>query len=313
MPIDTKSTGSNIKSSQNESNKKEATSKESVFIPEEPKYTFKDIILNDSCMNEILDILSFREKSELVFQKWGLNKTHKYENKVAINFYGASGTGKTMAAHAVASHYNKKIIPVNYADIESKYVGDTPKNLTKVFEVASKTDSVLLFDEADAILSKRVTNMSSSTDTSVNQTRSVLLILLNNFQGIVIFTTNFLSNFDHAFMRRILGHIEFTLPDLETRKKIWGHLIPDELPHKLDIDLISEKFSGISGSDISNAILKSSLKAARNNDDYVPHDYFVQAIQGITKSNQENADMVVSKRVVSEEYVKSQLNNGVVK
>jgi len=79
-------------------------------------------------------------------------------------------------------------------------------------------------------------------------------MLLNDFEGVVVFATNFLSNFDPAFMRRILGHVEFKLPDLATRKKLWKHLIPEELPHTLDINDISESFSNVSGSDISNAI-----------------------------------------------------------
>jgi len=136
-----------------DSNNKKISKGHESFAPVSPKYSFEDIILNTEAIDEIFDVLSFREKSDLVFREWGLSKTHKSQKKVAINFYGKPGTGKTMAAHAVASHYNKKIIEVNYADIESKYVGDTPKNLTKVFKHAKMTGSVLFFDEADAILS----------------------------------------------------------------------------------------------------------------------------------------------------------------
>lgn len=88
-----------------------------------------------------------------------------------------------MCAHAIAKELNKKIICVNYADIESKYVGETSKNLTSLFDYAKENDFVIFFDEADALLSKRVTNMSSSTDVSVNQTRSVLLTFVNDSLG----------------------------------------------------------------------------------------------------------------------------------
>ena len=94
-----------------------------------------------------------------------------------------AGTGKTMAAHAIANALHKEMICVNYADIESKYVGETSKNLTNLFHTASEKDIIIFFDEADALLSKRVTNMSSSTDVSVNQTRSVLLTLLNDYEA----------------------------------------------------------------------------------------------------------------------------------
>lgn len=307
MPIVSNSTQPFDKTVKLDSNNKKMSAEHESFIPVYPKYSFEDIILNTEAINEIFDVLSFREKSDLVFREWGLSKTHKSQKKVAINFYGKPGTGKTMAAHAVASYYNKKIIEVNYADIESKYVGDTPKNLTKVFQQAKVTGSVLFFDEADAILSRRVTNMNSSTDTSVNQTRSVLLMLLNDFDGIVVFATNFLSNFDPAFMRRILGHVEFKLPDLATRKKLWRHLIPEELPNTLDINDISESFSNVSGSDISNAIMKSAFKAARNDESSVPHNYFEQSIKSIKRSMDDNQDINIKKRKISKEYAEKQL------
>jgi len=149
--------------------------------------------------------------------------------------------------------------------------------------------------------------MNSSTDTSVNQTRSVLLMLLNDFEGVVVFTTNFLSNFDPAFMRRILGHVEFKLPDLDTRKKLWGHLIPKELPNTLDIQDISESFPNISGSDISNAVIKSAFKAARKNERSVPHEYFEQSIKNIISSVEGNQKINIRKRSVSKEFVEKQL------
>lgn len=102
--------------------------------------------------------------------------------QIAINLYGLPGTGKTMAAHAIASALKRPMFAVNYADIESKYVGETSKNLTRLFKEAELIDAIIFFDEADAMLSRRVTNMSNSTDVSVNQTRSVLLTLMNNWR-----------------------------------------------------------------------------------------------------------------------------------
>lgn len=120
-----------------------------------------------------------------------------------------------MAAHAIAHELNKPLIAVNYAEIESKYVGETSKNITALFNTAKEQDAIIFFDEADAMLSRRVTNMSHATDVSVNQTRSVLLTLMNDHEGLIIFTTNFVSNYDPAFMRRILSHILFDLPNAD--------------------------------------------------------------------------------------------------
>lgn len=290
---------------------KNNNSAELLFIPEEPKYTLDDIILPNSVKEQLLDVADYAQNSKTVYEQWGLAKTHKYSKRIGINLYGAPGTGKTMAAHAIANHLGRKILIVNYADIESKFVGETPKNIRKVFEVAKQTNSILFFDEADAILSKRVTNMTGAVDVSVNQTRSVMLMIMNDYQDFVIFATNFIENFDPAFMRRISMHVKFELPDYDCRKKLWRLYIPDTMPNNIDIDEIASKYNGLSGSDISNAILMGAFKAARQKDDIVDKKYVFEMVESILaskKANQKN-NVTVKERRVSEEYVKQQMNN----
>lgn len=246
--------------------KSKKVEEENIFVPEEPRYSLEDIILTQATKDQILDVATYAENSQLVFDIWGFSKTHKYSKRVGINLYGAPGTGKTMAAHAIAKKLGKKILIVNYADIESKYVGETPKNIRKVFEAAKNSGSILFFDEADAILSKRVTNMTQAVDVSVNQTRSVMLMLMNEYQDFIIFATNFIENFDPAFMRRISVHVKFELPDFECRKKLWQMYIPAEFLaqfENLDVAELADKYEGLSGSDISNAVLNAAFKAAR--------------------------------------------------
>lgn len=293
-------------SSRQSSKKKE----EIIYLPEEPKFSLNDIVLPTAVKEKILDIAEYAQNSKLVFEVWGLEETHKYSKRIGINLYGAPGTGKTMAAHAIAKHLGRKILVVNYADIESKYVGDTPKNIRRVFEAAKSTNSILFFDEADAILSRRVTNMSNATDVSVNQTRSVMLMLMNEFQDFIIFATNFIENFDPAFMRRISMHVEFSLPDLDCRKKLWQMYVPQKMPTNIDFDEIAEKFEGISGSDISNAVLNAAFKAARRKFKSVSKELFFEAINDILASRAANSknEVTVTKRFVSEEYVQAQIN-----
>lgn len=124
------------------------------------------------------------------------------------------------------------MLRVNYAEIESKYVGETSKNLERMFTVARLNHSIILFDEADALLSRRVTDMTSATDVSVNQTRSVLLTLLDGYDGMVIFTTNFISNYDPAFMRRIPFHIKFELPNEAQRIALLQHYLTGTIPNQ---------------------------------------------------------------------------------
>ena len=280
------------------------------FYPEEPKYSFDEIILPQSVKDKILDVANYAENSKKVFEDWGLQAVYKQSRRIGINLYGEPGTGKTMAAHAIAKYLGRKILAVNYADIESKFVGETPKNIRKAFEAAAATNSILFFDEADAILSKRVTNMSSATDVSVNQTRSVMLMLMNDYQDFVIFATNFISNFDPAFMRRISTHIEFKLPDLDCRKKIWRHYILPTMPNNIDVDELASKYDGLSGSDISNAVLMAAFKAARQNAAKVDKSLVFEAVEETLASKNANKGVTVEKRVVSEEYVKEQVAQG---
>ena len=145
----------------------------------QPRYKMEDLVLDQSTSAQLLDVISYFQNRDLLFTQWGLSQRFSDQDSLAVNLYGPPGTGKTMAAHGICGELGKSIICVDYAEIESKYVGETSKNLSRLFQTASSQDAVIFFDEADALLSKRVTNMTSATDVSVNQTRSVLLNLLN--------------------------------------------------------------------------------------------------------------------------------------
>ena len=272
----------------NEARDASKATEEEVFIPETPRYSLDDIILPQSTKDQLLDVSTYAENAHRVFELWGFKHTHRYSKRIGVNLYGAPGTGKTMAAHAIANKLGKKILIINYADIESKYVGETPKNIRRAFEAAKKTDSILFFDEADAILSKRVTNMTQAVDVSVNQTRSVMLMLMNEYQDFIIFATNFIENFDPAFMRRISVHVKFELPDLECRKKLWRMYIPPELPNNIDVDEIASKFERISGSDISNAMLNAAFKAARLGVNSLDKNLVFEMVENILASKAAN-------------------------
>ncbi len=265
-----------------------------------PKYTMSDLILSDSVLDEIRTIVKSKECWDKVFVQWQLGTVMKQKKGLFVNLYGDPGTGKTLTAHAIADALQQKLICVNYSDIESKYVGETSKNLTALFQFGKEQNAIIFFDEADALLSKRVTNMSSSTDVSVNQTRSVLLTLLNDYEGMVIFATNFISNYDPAFMRRIQYHVKFELPNAQLRQRLWRMYLPAAMPAALDIAEISGKYAGVSGSDISNAVLKSALKAAMRGDNQIPQAYFEESIQKIIDSKSANrkpdtSDMRITK------------------
>lgn len=275
-----------------------------------PKYKLEEMILSQETYEQLTTVIDADRCWKRVFDEWGLSSVLGEKRNLFINLYGYPGTGKTMAAHAIAEAIKKKMICVNYAEIESKYVGETSKNLNKLFKFADEKNAIIFFDEADAFLSKRVTNMSNSTDVSVNQTRSVLLTLLNDYSGMVIFATNFITNYDTAFMRRIHYHIKFNLPNSYQRELLWRKYIPLQMPTNANYKKLADEYDGVSGSDISTAVLKAALKAAKYGENIVSNSYFETEIKTIIESKKENIGYTVTTKKVSEEYALSQIKQG---
>lgn len=241
----------------------ENNSKTDSFLAIEPKWGLDDIALTSSIKNSIEEVIAFCKKKEEILLKFNVKKFVKSNNlTVAINFYGASGTGKSITAEAVAKELNSSIIHVDYSQIEGMYHGETQKNLTKLFDKAEQENLVIFFDEADAILGKRVANITQATDHSINQSKSHLLNLLDRKNVIVIFATNFFENYDHAFFRRILFHIGFELPDLNLRKQIWEYHLDKAIPKSISYELLAEKTENLSGGDIRNIAFKLIIKLA---------------------------------------------------
>ena len=207
----------------------------------------------------------------------------------------------------------KKLYSVNYSELESKYVGETPKNIKQVFKRAKEEDAVLVMDEADSFLSKRLSNITQSADYGVNITRSVMLLELEKFDGIVIFTTNLLENYDEAFKRRILSNIKFELPDKEGRKKIWDIHIPSKLPLECDINskILAEKYENVSGADIKDILLFASINAVSEGKEKIGLDEFDKAYEYVRarykEENKENDFKIISKKsekITLDEYNK---------
>ncbi len=299
----------------------ESTAKSGVparFETIKPLYRLGDLIVSGETRSSLLDFLAFKAHYDKVFDGWGLSETHKYHRQSSINFHGAPGTGKTTAAHAVAFEMEQDLILVSYAEIESKYVGETSKNLVALFDQAKNSGAIIFFDEADAILSRRVTNMSSSTDVSVNQTRSVLLTLMDQHRGMVIFATNFMENYDPAFIRRIISHIHFTLPDTDARRQLWAKFIPPKMPVEIDVEKLVSMSEGLSGAEISNCVIKSALSASRRARSAVSMEDFGRAIDEILAGKRANSGLkqrgsTTTERHVPEDYVREQIGDTRVK
>lgn len=233
------------------------------FVSKKPVRDLKDVILPERVTRGIEGALNRLQYHNKLYEEWMLKKIDPSGKRVALNFFGPPGTGKTFCAEAIAKHLGKNIITVNYAEIESKYVGETPKNITAAFQHAQATDSVLFFDEADSILGKRLTSVTQSADHGVNVSRSVMLLQLDSFEGVVVFASNLPENYDGAFVRRILAHIEFELPDSDCLRKLWERMLPAEVPRAADVTpgWLAMESVGLSGGDILNVVKLAASQA----------------------------------------------------
>lgn len=230
----------------------------------EPRRTFRDVVLPPATRRALDEALLQVQTRELIFDQWGLGERHPTGTALAFNFAGPSGTGKTICAEAIAHALGKRLLLVRYAELESMWIGETPKNVAAVFRMAEEEDAVLFFDEADAIAARRSTDVSHGSQREANTVVNVLLQELEKFDGVVIFATNLAVNFDPAFERRIRTHVLFEYPGVEERERIWFVQIhPQRTPLADDVDFrdLAERFE-VSGGDIRNAVLKAALAAA---------------------------------------------------
>lgn len=236
------------------------------FLPQKPRYNFEQVILPDDTRQRIFNDLNTIKHQDLIYNRWGFAEVDS-KPKSILNFYGPPGTGKTMCAHAIASMLDKPLLALNYSEIESKYVGDAAKNLKKAFDTATDIDAVMFFDEADSFLGKRIENVTHGSDQALNSLRSQMLILLEDFEGVVLFATNLVTNFDKAFESRILDHIKLDLPNREARAEIISSKLPSKLPMdhrptKEELLEASDIIDGFAGREIKSAILTMLLDKA---------------------------------------------------
>lgn len=282
------------------------------FIPVSPKYSLDKVIMNDDMSEQIEDALSIIRNRKKIYEEWGFNEVDP-QPKAILSFWGPPGTGKTMCAHGIASAMNQKILAVNYAEIESKYAGESPKNLIAAFNAAQENNAILFFDEADSFLGKRISNVQSGHDQSINSLRSQMLIQLEDFEGIVIFATNLVKNFDPAFETRILRHIKFDLPDEKARAAIFETLLPSRVPmdHKLfhdDYVLFATDSEGFSGRDIRNSILDALSYAAKTNLSVITNDVFVGAIE----KRQESYKKLKEEKIADNKEITENIKNSII-
>lgn len=224
-------------------------------------HTWDQLVLADEELKMLRRACDQVRYKHIVYDQWGFDRRLAYGKGVSMLFAGPPGTGKTMAAQVAASDLGIELYKVDLSRVVSKYIGETEKNLDKVFGEAKKLNGILLFDETDAILGKR-TEVKDSHDKNANLETAYLLQKMEEYDGITVMTTNYLENIDSAFFRRISYVIHFAFPDAGARRQIWQGIFPKETPlEDVDFDYLSRQFE-LSGGSIKNIAVAAAFMAA---------------------------------------------------
>ncbi len=229
----------------------------------EPKYIWDDIVLLPDQLEQLQDICNQAKYQHLVYEKWGFASKLSLGKGLNVLFSGLPGTGKTMAAEIIANDLQLDLYKIDLSQVVSKYIGETEKNLERIFTAAENTNAILLFDEADAIFGKR-SEVKDAHDRYANLEVAYLLQKMEEYQGITILTTNLRQNLDDAFTRRIRFIVEFPFPEEEYRLQIWQRIFPQEIPlsQEVDLSLLARKFK-LAGGNIRNIALAAAFLAAQ--------------------------------------------------
>ncbi len=224
-----------------------------------PTRTWDDIVLGDEQREQLHSVVDRYRFAHRVYGEWGF-AAQPSAGIVAL-FAGPSGTGKTLAAEIVAGALDLDVFKLDLSSVVSKYIGETEKNLEEVFGAASAGNLVLFFDEADSLFGKR-SEVSDAHDRYANIEVSYLLQKLETYEGLVLLATNFEKNIDEAFMRRIHVRVQFPMPAVDQRERIWQLNLPAAAPtENVDLRFLAERFE-VSGATIRNAAINTAFAAA---------------------------------------------------
>ncbi|PIE18960.1 MAG: hypothetical protein CSA66_03465 [Proteobacteria bacterium] len=225
-------------------------------------FSWDDLILPPEEVANLQEIIAYSKNRAVVYDTWGYGRLLPYGRGLSALFAGPPGTGKTMAAGILAGELGMEVFRVDLSRTVSKYIGETEKNLARVFDEASKSQSILLFDEADSLFAKR-TSVKSSVDRYANLEVNYLLQRMEDFEGVTILTTNLEGSIDDAFQRRIRFRVRFPAPDEQTRARLWERMVPPKAKTEgeLYFDALGEDYE-LSGGHIKNAALRAAFFAA---------------------------------------------------
>ncbi|HEY6112369.1 MAG TPA: AAA family ATPase [Chthoniobacterales bacterium] len=230
----------------------------------EPAATWNDLVLPGAQRQILREMASHVRQRSKVYEQWGFAEKGRRGLGISALFAGASGTGKTMAAEVLANELRLDLYRVDLSSVVSKYIGETEKNLRRVFDAAEAGGAILLFDEADALFGKR-TEVKDSHDRYANIEVSYLLQRMEAYRGLAILTTNRKESLDNAFLRRLRFVVQFPFPDAALRAEIWRRIFPKDTPTE-NLDLAKLSRLNVAGGNIRNVALNAAFLAADANE-----------------------------------------------
>jgi Winged helix domain, variant/ATPase family associated with various cellular activities (AAA) len=227
-----------------------------------PRYGWSDIVLPDDQLALLHEIVATVRGRSLVLEEWGVGRKLAPSPGVTMLFSGPPGTGKTMAAEVIAAELSLDLYKIDLSTIVSKYIGETEKNLERIFSEAQSSNAILFFDEADAIFGKR-SEVKDAHDRYANIEISYLLQRMEAYDGVTILATNLRANLDEAFTRRLQFAVDMPFPDEGYRQRIWQTLLPQGVPREpdLDLQLLARRFK-LAGGNIRNILVGAAYLAA---------------------------------------------------
>ncbi|QGY47056.1 AAA family ATPase [Maribellus comscasis] len=248
---------------------------------------WNDLVLQEKTMSEIKEIETWLKYNDTLLNAWGMKG--KIKPGFRVLFHGPPGTGKTMTACLLAKYTNRDVYRIDLSMVVSKYIGETEKNLSKLFDKAANKDWILFFDEADAIFGKR-TNVRDAHDKYANQEVSYLLQRIESHSGLVILASNLKSNIDSSFTRRFNSMVEFENPGVPERRTLWENYLPEhvKLDKKIVLKDVAQKYD-LTGANIVNVIHYAGLKTLENKSTTISQ---TDLMAGIQKEYQKEGKMI---------------------
>ncbi|MBN1984892.1 MAG: ATP-binding protein [Prolixibacteraceae bacterium] len=248
---------------------------------------WNDLVLQEKTMDEIKEIEIWLKHNDTLLNNWGMKG--KIKPGFRVLFHGPAGTGKTMTACLLGKYTNRDVYRIDLSMVVSKYIGETEKNLSRLFDKAANKDWILFFDEADSIFGKR-TNVRDAHDKYANQEVSYLLQRIESHAGLVILASNLKSNIDASFTRRFNSMVEFENPGVAERLLLWKNYLPEnvKLDKKISLREVAQKYD-LTGANIVNAIHYAGLKTLENQSTTISRN---DLMSGIQKEYQKEGKMI---------------------